>query len=106
MTTSTSIFEFKVGSLAPRTVTRPEGQICLDIISPELARNQLVVLNFLGVEPTPSFADQCIGGLVTRLGLDGFKRQIKLTNVSDSAKPLIRYVILSRAPGGRLASKH
>lgn len=95
MTTST--FEFNLGTLRTDMATRPNGQAFLDRVLDALANHDQVIIDFAQRAPTPSFADQCIGGLAMQLGLQQFKQRVQLKNVSDSARPLIKHVVLSRA---------
>lgn len=96
---TTSIFEFNMGRLGTKMATRPNGQAFLEDVLTALAKYDAIVLNFDNRAPTPSFADQCIGGLASYLGLEAFKQRVKLTNVADTAKPLVKHVILSRSRG-------
>lgn len=100
----TSTFEFDLVSLGTKMATRPNGQAFLDDVMSALSAYETVVIDFRGQAPTPSFADQCIGGLAALLGLEPFKQRVKLKNVAESARPLIRHVILSRAARGETAA--
>ena len=92
-----STFEFDMGRLGTQMATRPNGQAFLDEVLSALESYHTVVLNFSDRAPTPSFADQCVGGLALHFGLDTFKERVKLKNVADSAKPLVKHVILTRS---------
>lgn len=93
----TSIFEFHLGALETKMATRPNGQSFLEDVLAALDRYDTVVIDFADRAPTPSFADQCLGGLASRLGLNVFKQRVQLKNVSPSARPLVKHVILSRS---------
>ena len=93
----TSIFEFNMGELGTKMATRPNGQAFLDDVLCALARYDEIVINFDHRAPTPSFVDQCLGGLAAHLGLSSFKKRVKLVNVADTAKPLVKHVVLSRS---------
>ncbi len=80
-----------------RLATRPNGVEALLFISDALVTHEVLELDFSGANPTPSFADECLGGLCKSLGLTAYKRRVKLTNVADEVKPLIRRVVLTRA---------
>lgn len=56
----------------------------------------LVVVDFGLRSMSPSFADECIGVLVQRVGFDAFKERIRMKNVSPSAQILIKHVISKR----------
>lgn len=100
---TTSIFEFNMGLLGTKMATRPNGQSFLEDVLEALSTYDTIVIDFDNRAPTPSFADQCIGGLASQLGLDTFKQRVRLKNISDSAKPLVKHVILSRSAGAKSA---
>lgn len=77
--------------------TRPNGQELLEAIERVMGSVEQVELDFGNRSPTPSFVDQCLGGFVKLHGLSTFKQKIKLTNVAEDVKPLVRHVVLSRA---------
>lgn len=77
--------------------TRPNGQELLEKVLQELTKSETIVIDFGNLNPTPSFVDQCIGGIVRIHGLDFFKSHIKLQNVSEETRPLFKHVILTRA---------
>ncbi|MDP3164400.1 MAG: STAS-like domain-containing protein [Hydrogenophaga sp.] len=77
--------------------TRPNGQELLDAIERVMATVEQVELDFGNRSPTPSFVDQCLGGFVKLHGLSVFKQKIKLTNVAEDVKPLVKHVVLTRA---------
>jgi hypothetical protein len=95
MTTSTFRFDLTLPSIS--MATRPNGQELLEAIERILAEVEVVELDFGARSPTPSFADQCLGGFVKRHGLDAFKRRVKLLNVPEDSRPLVRHVVLTRA---------
>ncbi|MFZ7319702.1 STAS-like domain-containing protein [Comamonas jiangduensis] len=94
---TTSIFEFNMGLLGTKMATRPNGQSFLEDVLAALASYDSIIIDFDNRAPTPSFADQCIGGLASQLGLETFKQRVKLKNVSDSSRSLVKHVILSRS---------
>lgn len=93
----TSTFRFELGSPGFAMATRPNGQELLDAIERVMGTAEVVELDFAERSPTPSFVDQCIGGFVRSHGLEAFKAKIRLVNVAEDDKPLIRHVVLSRA---------
>ncbi len=93
----TSTFEFDLSALNAKMATRPNGQWFLERVLDALATNECVVINFAHRSPTPSFADQCLGGLVYQFGLAEFKRRIQIVNVSEQDRPLIKHVVLNRS---------
>jgi len=94
MTTST----FKICiSKQFKLATRPNGVEARTVLSGLLQKHDVLELDFQDASPTPSFADECLGGLCRQLGLSAFKERVRLTNVSDEIKPLIRHVVLTRS---------
>lgn len=73
------------------------GDKALVEIERMLPKYELIVLDFGGHTPTPSFADQFVGGLAGKLGLDEFRRRIKIANAPSDALSLLRHVILKKA---------
>lgn len=102
----TSTFEFNLSTLNTQMATRPNGQRFLELVLEALEHNERVIINFAQRSPTPSFADQCLGGLVTKYGLTGFKQRIQMTNVAERDRPLIKHVVLSRSHARPHAAAH
>ena len=94
----TSIFRFDLGAQRIPMATRPNGQALYEKILEALDQYDLIEIDFANRSPTPSFVDQCIGGVVKSLGVEKFKARVKLRNVSEDARPLLIHVIRSRAP--------
>lgn len=94
---ATLISSFSVASAVRDFATREGGRRALIAIQNELLHEDSIELDFAGGTLTPSFADECIGGLAASLGIDEFKRRIHFANVPDSAKPLIRHVVIKRS---------
>ena len=95
MMTSTS--KFSLGTNFPSLSSRDVGDEALGKIVAELEHCDVLEIDFEGRRITPSFADQCIGGLARTLGLVEFKRRIKIRNADEDSISLIKHVILSRA---------
>lgn len=95
MTTSTSKLHMmnEFHSMSSREI----GNLALDRILQELQSSDVLELDFGGRLLTPSFADQCLGGLAARLGLDEFKRRVKIKNATAESASLIKHVVISRA---------
>lgn len=91
----TSTFSVGIAS-SFQLATRPNGVQAREFILNLLTEHELVELDFKGAHPTPSFADECLGILCQSLGLKEFKSRVKLTNVPDDVKPLLRHVVLQR----------
>ncbi len=94
---TTSIFKFDLGVLGAKIATRQDGKVLFDDVNAALLRYDLVEIDFALRNVTPSFADECIGGVVKLHGFAYFKSHIKLINVSDDARSLLKHVISRRA---------
>ena len=93
---TTSISKIKVTDIASELSTRPVGiQARLKLIQ-ALEEFESIEIDFMNRSLTPSFADECIGRLASFLGLDQFKSRVKLSNLTESTKPLVKHVILTR----------
>lgn len=80
-----------------KLATRPNGVEARTVLSGLLQTHDVLELDFRDASPTPSFADECLGGLCRILGLPAFKQRVRLTNVPEEIKPLIRRVVLTRS---------
>lgn len=94
MTSSSKIY---VADAFPGMSSRDMGDAALLEVFRALDESDGISLDFGGKAPSPSFADQLVGGLAARLGLEAFRKRIRLENVPELAQPLIRHVILRRA---------
>jgi len=94
MTTST--FKVPVTSIASEFSTRPVGAQARSQLLHLLAQFGCVEVDLENRSLTPSFADECIGRLAGEIGLEEFKRRVKLVNVNESSRPLVKHVILTR----------
>lgn len=87
-----------------KLATRPNGVEARTYVLSVLHSHASVELDFLGVTPTPSFADECIGILCRTLGWDEFKKRIRLSNVPEESKSLIKHVVHKRRAESQLAT--
>ena len=94
MTTSTS--EILLSSVVAASATRENGKAARDTIIAELRATDVVAVDLSGVSLTPSFADECFGMLAAELGWEEFRERVKLRNVPDSARPLVKHVVSRR----------
>lgn len=78
-----------------KLATRPQGIAAREMVLDVLKKYEKVELDFSGAEPTPSFADECLGVLCKAIGWDSFKQRITLSNISDDSRSLFK-VVLSR----------
>jgi hypothetical protein len=95
MTTSTSRLDLQIAF--PGMASREMGSVALAKSIDALADAEVLELDFGGASPSPSFADQCIGGLASRLGLDVFRVRVRIKNLAPDASPLLRHVVLRRS---------
>lgn len=99
MTTST--FNIDINDVASDLTTRPVGAKARQELLNFLQRYQSIEIDFHNESLTPSFADECIGQLAASIGLADFKSRVRLTNVSDAVKPLVKHVVLTRCGAAR-----
>ncbi|WP_093390005.1 STAS-like domain-containing protein [Rugamonas rubra] len=92
----TSTFRINIEDVASEMTTRPVGALARTRILSFLRDYESIDIDFGNRSITPSFADECIGQLAAKLGLSGFKNRVRLSNLSDSSKPLVKHVILTR----------
>jgi hypothetical protein len=92
----TSTFRINIEDVASEMTTRVVGGQARMRILNFLREHESIDIDFGNRSITPSFADECIGQLAAKLGLPGFKSRVRLSNLSDSSKPLVKHVILTR----------
>jgi hypothetical protein len=98
MMTSTSRIE--LSSSFPGMASRSAGDEALLEARRMLGELESIELDFQGQNPSPSFADQFVGGLVAAMGLQEFKRRVRLHNVPTASQALLRHVITRKASLG------
>ena len=92
-----SISNLFVASFAANFSSREAGRAAFEQILAMMKSSDAIQLDFDNRSLTPSFADECIGGLAAHLGLAEVKRRIKLQNIDDISRPLVRHVVLRRS---------
>ena len=92
MTTST----YNIHDLALELSTRPAGASARSRILSFMKDCDEIEIDLDFCTLTPSFADECLGRLAAEVGLNEFKKRVRLIHVEESAKPLIKHVILRR----------
>lgn len=97
MTTLTS--KLDVPAHFPGMASRLMGDSALELAAMTLKECEVIELDFRQQIPSPSFADQFVGGLVSQLGLEEFKKRVKITNAPADIVPLLRHVVLRKAAG-------
>ena len=90
-------FKFVVLDEAPNTATRPNGAAARSKVMHLLNDVDTVVIDLHDIVLTPSFADEFLGGLLGMLGESRFRSAVRLENVPESAKPLLRNVFHRRS---------
>lgn len=91
---TTSIFKISVSDQF-KLATRPNRAEARHFVMQMLEEHDEVELDF-GSDPTPSFADECIGILCRNIGWDSFRARIHITNVSESSRSLLKHVLTRR----------
>jgi hypothetical protein len=76
--------------------TRKSGESAGRSLRAKLAREESVILDFEDSSVSPSFVDELIGILAKELGFKVFQQRVKMINVSDSSKAIIRHVLARR----------
>lgn len=92
----TSSINVDILDIAADLTTRPVGAQARRRLLDLLDEHEAVEIDFHQKSLTPSFADECIGQLAAKLGMSNFRSRVKLLNVGESSRPLIRHVILTR----------
>lgn len=90
-----SIFKINISSEF-KLATRPNGEEARLFLLKTLEQYPEIEIDFSGAEPTPSFADECLGILCRTIGWEQFKHRVHIINVSEESKPLIKHVIMRR----------
>jgi len=103
-------------SLEPEAVEVPPNVVVLKLDTPYLGSRQIAVhararlaeiidgdktavADAEGVAVmTPSFADECFGGLLDQLGEERFRSSVKIDNLNESCRLLVEAVLQRRKP--------
>jgi hypothetical protein len=91
-----SSFRIDIDEVASELTTRPVGAEARSILLGLLDEYESIEIDFHNKSLTPSFADECIGQLAAQVGLSDFKSRVKLMNLQESSRPLVKHVILTR----------
>lgn len=92
----TSSINVDILDIASELTTRPVGAAARSRLLDLLEDHESVEIDFHQKSLTPSFADECIGQLAAKLGFENFRSRVKLLNIGESSRPLIRHVVLTR----------
>jgi len=97
-----------VASLSTKFATRQNGAMARERVLLEILANAPgpITLDFQGIEPTPSFADEFVGRLAAELGATEFQARIRFANLDESATLLLRAVVAKRLGGGSPTRSH
>lgn len=79
-----------------KLATRPNGIVAREAVLQALEQYDLVELDFAGADPTPSFADECLGVLCKTMGWQSFRQRVKVRNLTESSRSLFKLVISRR----------
>lgn len=96
-----SIFNIDINDVATELTTRPVGAAARSQIIGLLQEHESVEIDFHNKSLTPSFADECIGQLAAQIGLADFKSRVRMVNLSEASRPLVKHVILTRCSAAR-----
>lgn len=91
---------FVVRDAAPALVTRKMGATVREQIA-QLARDVpddvRIIIDLTGIDVlTPSFADECLGRLVSELGLRDFQHRFRVETDREEWKSLVNSVVRNR----------
>jgi hypothetical protein len=88
--------KFVITEFSPLS-TRERGEIARRALRDALDRSPVIVIDFAGATPTPSFVDECLGRLLVDVGAEQFRRRVKIENLESSTRLLLRNVLSRRA---------
>jgi hypothetical protein len=91
-----STFKIDIKDVAIELTSRPVGARARTYLLSLLDQYERIDIDFHFASLTPSFADECVGQLAASMGFDDFRARVKLINLSEAAKPLLKHVILTR----------
>jgi hypothetical protein len=88
--------EFKVISDFHLLSTREGGASARNNVLCALETSAVVTLDFTGARPSPSFADELVGGLASKLGRDAFLRRVRIIGIDDAVRALLNHIVTTR----------
>lgn len=62
-----------------------------------LSEGKSVEVDFGHLPMSPSFADECLAILVHEIGVERFKKLVKIKNLNETSKRLVKHVVTKRA---------
>ena len=97
--------EFKIAGDFHSLTTRENGVKARISVLRALESNSFVVLDFSDAQPSPSFADELVGGLAAALGRDAFLQRVRIVRIDEAVRPLLNHVVANRLKQGRTGSE-
>ena len=94
-------FEFKIAKDFRSLTTRESGASARISVLGALESGASVVLDFTDARPSPSFADELVGGLAAKLGKEAFLRRVQIIGIDDAVRPLLNRVVATRLKQSR-----
>jgi hypothetical protein len=96
--------EFKIAGDFRSLTTRESGVKARISVLRALESDSFVVLDFSDAQPSPSFADELVGGLAATLGRDAFLRCVRIVGIDEAVRPLLNHIVANRLKQGRTGS--
>jgi STAS-like domain of unknown function (DUF4325) len=96
--------EFKVISDFGPLSTREAGARARIGVLNAMEIAAVVTLDFTDARPTPSFADELVGGLAAKLGREVFLRRVRIVGIDAAVRPLLNHVVATRLKQSQTAS--
>jgi STAS-like domain of unknown function (DUF4325) len=88
--------EFKVISDFGPLSTREAGARARVRVLSTMETAAVVTLDFTDARPSPSFADELVGGLAAKLGREVFLRRVRIVSIDAAVRPLLNHVVATR----------
>ena len=92
----TSTIKLKITKTFPFTSTRAEGIQAREKLLQLLETHPSLILDFAKTQITVSFADECLGVLIEKLGKKEFQQKIILENISPTLQSLLSHILTRR----------
>jgi hypothetical protein len=89
--------KLRIKETFPSHSSRPNGKGAREAVTELLDKHEFMTLDFEATVMTPSFADELIGGLASRLGFDEFHRRISLVGMNEDTEELVKHVVKRRS---------
>jgi hypothetical protein len=94
----TSTFKIQLRKYFSEFVSRKEGAKARELLLNEFKKHSLLEVDLSNNLITPSFADECVGILVAKIGLDVFKKHFHFKGIKPEVKSLFVHVISCNLP--------